>query len=133
MDALATVDWLAVLVATVSTFVLGGVWYGPLFGKTWMRATGITEEEIDKGNKPKIFGVTFVLQLLAAAVLAMFIGPEADVTFGAAAGGAVGLFWVSTYLGVFHLFEQRTLAHWALDAGYATLAFAVMGAILGAW
>jgi hypothetical protein len=29
---IADINWLAVLVAAVVTFVLGGLWYGPLFG-----------------------------------------------------------------------------------------------------
>jgi hypothetical protein len=37
------VNWLAVLVAAVVTFVLGGVWYGPLFGKVWRAAEGQAE------------------------------------------------------------------------------------------
>lgn len=131
--ALATVDWLAVLVAAVSTFVLGGLWYGPLFGEAWMRASGVTEEEAREGNKPMIFGVSFVLQLVAAAVLAMFIGPEGGLSFGLLAGASVGIAWVSTTLGVHYLFEGKSFAHWAVNAGYSTVAFAVMGAILGAW
>ena len=34
---------LATLLATVMGFVFGGLWYGPLFGKTWMRLVGVTE------------------------------------------------------------------------------------------
>jgi Protein of unknown function (DUF1761) len=34
------INWLAVLVAAVVTFVLGGIWYGPMFGKVWRAAEG---------------------------------------------------------------------------------------------
>lgn len=128
-----SINWLAVIVAAVSTFILGGLWYGPVFGKPWMEASGMTKERAGQGNMGRIFGLSFVLQLVAAVVLAMFIGPEADVGFGAMAGGAVGLFWVSTALGVVYLFEQRPFAHWAVNAGYQVVAFLVMGTILGAW
>ncbi|HSR41197.1 MAG TPA: DUF1761 domain-containing protein, partial [Longimicrobiales bacterium] len=70
---LGAINWLAVVVAAVSTFILGGLWYGPLFGKTWMAASGMTEEKAKQGNMAMIFGVSFLLQLVAAAVLAMFI------------------------------------------------------------
>ena len=33
---LAALNWWAILVATVAAFALGGLWYGPLFGKPWM-------------------------------------------------------------------------------------------------
>lgn len=130
---LGAINWLAVVVAAVSTFILGGLWYGPLFGKTWMAASGMTEEKAKQGNMAMIFGVSFLLQLVAAAVLAMFIGAEADLVFGLSAGGAVGLCWVATAFGVVYLFEQRPLGHWAVNSGYHVVSFLLMGAILGAW
>ncbi len=130
---ISTINWLAVVVAAVSSFIIGGLWYGPLLGKTFMRAADVTEETLGSGNTGLIFGVAFVLQLVAAAVLAMFIGPDAGLAFGLAAGGAVGLFWIAGAFGVVYLFERRPLAHWAVNSGYQVLAYLVMGAILGAW
>lgn len=132
-SALASVNWLAVIAAAAATFVLGGLWYGPLAGKVWMRASGMTEERARQGNMALTFGLSFAMQLVAAAVLAMFIGPGANVRFGLMAGLAVGVCWVATSLGVIYLFEQRPVAHWAVNAGYMVLAFAIMGVILGAW
>jgi len=34
------VSLLAALLATVLSFVLGALWYGPVFGKAWMRQWG---------------------------------------------------------------------------------------------
>ena len=82
------INWIAVLVVAVSTFVLGGLWYGPLFGKVWMSASGMTEERAAQGNMPKIFGISFLLQLLAAAVLAAFLGTEEVMPFGPAVAAA---------------------------------------------
>jgi len=133
MSAMGSIHWLAVLVAAVATFVLGGLWYGPLFQTRWMAAAGVTPERLRQGSVGRIFGVAFVLQLVAAFVLAMFIGPEASLAVGTAAGLAVGLFWVAASLGVIYLYERRPLAHWAINAGYQVLAYTVMGAILGIW
>ena len=131
-SAMASVSWLAVVAAALLTFVLGGLWYGPLFGKPWMRASGVTEERARQGNMPLIFGLSFVLQLLAAFSLDMFIG-EAGTGFGVFAGAMTGIFFVGTAFGVVYLFEQRPLAHWAVNAGYHVVSFTAMGAILGAW
>ncbi len=125
-------SWLAILAAAFLTFVLGGLWYGPLFGKPWMRASGMTEERARQGNTPLIFGLSFVLQLLAAFSLDMFIGEE-GASFGLFAGSMTGIFFVATAFGVVYLFEQRPLAHWAVNAGYHIVSFTMMGAILGAW
>lgn len=130
---MSAINWLAVIVAALSSFIIGGLWYGPLLGKAWMRASGVTPEQAQQGNMGMIFGVSFVLQLLAAIVLAMFLGPESDLVFGLSAGGAVGLFWVATAFGVVYLFERRPLSHWAVNSGYWVVAYLVMGAILGAW
>lgn len=128
-----TLNWLAIVAAAASSFVIGGLWYGPLFGKAWMRASGMTEEKAAQGRMGMIFGLSFVLELVAAVVLAMFIGAEASIGFAVAAGASVGLFWVAPAFGVVYLFEQRPLAQWALNAGYHVVAFTVMGVILGVW
>ena len=129
----ASINWLAVLVSAVSTFLLGGLWYGPLLGRAWMRASGITEEKAKQGNMGMVFGLSFLLQLVAAVVLAMFIGADADAMFGLIAGAAVGVAWVATGLGVIYLFEQRPFGHWAVNAGYHVVSYSMMGLILGAW
>lgn len=131
--AMAEINWLIVLLAAVVPFVLGALWYGPLFGKMWMAASGMTEEKAAQGNMGKIFGVAFVLQILQSAVFAMFIGPDAGLSFGLMAGLMAGVAWVATAIGVVYLFEQRSFAHWFTNAGYAIVSFTVMGAILGAW
>lgn len=130
---LSAINWLAVLVAAASTFLLGGLWYGPFFGRPWMAASGMTEERARQGNMAKVFGVSFLLQLAAAAVLAMFVGPESDAMFGFLAGFSVGLFWVATAFGVVYLFEQRPFAHWAVNVGYHVVSYSIMGVIVGAW
>jgi len=128
------VNYLAVLVAAVSNFVLGGLWYSAaLFGKPWMAASGMSEEKARSANMGKLFGAAFVLEFLAAFVLAMFLGRDAGFHFGLLAGLHVGLFWVGGGLGVVYLFEQRPFKLWLVNAGYMTIAFTVMGGILGAW
>jgi hypothetical protein len=131
--AFLAINWLAVLCASASAFVVGGMWYGPLFGKAWMEAMGITEEVLAGRNQAKIFGGAFVLNVIMVINLAMFIGPEADIAYGAAAGFFTGAFWISAMLGVFFLFEGRSMKLYLIDAGYATTALTLMGIILGAF
>jgi hypothetical protein len=123
----------AILSATVSGFIIGGLWYSPLlFARSWMRAAGLTEAELEKGNKAKIFGLSFVLILIAAMNLAMFLGQDASVGWGLAAGALAAL-WVACALGVLYLFEQRPLALFLVNAGYWVVTLATMGAILALW
>lgn len=127
------VNWLAVLAASVSAFVLGGIWYGPMFGRMWMQASGMTEEKVKQGNAGKTYGISFVLTVVAAIVLSRFIGAGAGAGAGAAAGFGIGAALVGTMLGVFYQFEQRPVAHWLVNGAYATAAFTLMGAIIGVW
>jgi hypothetical protein len=126
------VSWLGVIVATVASFVIGGVWYSPLlFTKAWQREAGISDERAKNANMALIFGTSFVLQFLAALVFAMFLGPRPGLVFGVGAGFAAGFFWVAGAFGVNYLFEQRSLKLWLINGGYNVVTFTVFGAILG--
>ena len=127
------VNYIAVALAALSAFLLGGLWYSPaLFARPWMRLTGQSEEVLKGGNMGLIFGGAFVLNLIAAWVLAMFLGPM-PLKFATLAGLSVGLCWVATSLGVNYLFERRPLGLWLINSGYFVLQFTIMGAIIGAF
>lgn len=127
MDA----NWIGIIAAAVSAFALGGVWYGPLFGKKWMAYSGLTEDDAKNANMAKIFGGAFVLSLLAAFVFAMFLGPDIGPQEGALYGFSAGLFWVGAGFGINYLFAQKPLGLWLIDAGYSTLQFTLYGLIIG--
>ena len=48
------VHWLAILVAAVSGFLVGGLWYGPIFGKAWQAARGLSDDAMKNANMPMI-------------------------------------------------------------------------------
>jgi hypothetical protein len=124
----------AVLVAALSGFVLGGLWYSPvLFGKAWQRETGLSDEALAKGNLALIFGTTFVLCLVASFVFAMFLGPRPPLALGLGAGFSAGLCWVSASFGINYLFERKSLKLFLINAGYHTLQFTLIGLILALW
>lgn len=127
------VNYIAVALAALSAFLLGGLWYSPaLFARQWMRLTGQSEETLKGGNMAVIFGGSFVLNLIAAWALATLLG-RMSWQAGALHGLAVGLCWVAASLGVNYLFERRPLGLWLINAGYFVLQFTIMGAIIGAF
>jgi hypothetical protein len=129
----AKLNLLAIAAAAVSSFLLGGLWYSPVFlGRRWAALTGLTEERLQAGVA-RVFGGAFVCQLIAAVNLAFFIGSEASFGFAVFAGLAAGLGWVATGLTTTFLFERRPLALIAIDASYHVVALTLMAAILGAW
>jgi hypothetical protein len=126
------VNALAVLAATAGSFVLGGLWYSPLlFAKRWQAAAGLSDAQLKAGNPVLIFGGSFVLAAIASVTFAMFLGPRPGVGFGAAAGLCAGLCWVASSFGINALFERRPLGLTLINAGYHTLQFTLIGAVLG--
>ena len=128
------INWLAVLAAALSAFLLGGLWYSPaLFQKAWQRGAGISDAELQKGSHPgKVYGGAFVLSLVAAATFAMFLGklPVGEAT---AYGFCAGLTWVAASFGINYLFERKTMTLLLVNGGYHTLQFTLYGLILGLW
>ena len=131
----STINYFAVLAAALSTFVLGGVWYSPvLFGKSWMRANGFTDADLQTFSKARMFGWSFLFSLVMALNLAMFLAdPTTNVTWGMAAGGLAGFGWVAMAIAIVGVFENKSWTYIAINGGYMTVAFVVMGAIIGAW
>lgn len=124
----------AVLVAALSTFLIGGLWYSPaVFGKAWMRENGFTEEGMKNSNMVKIFGLAFFLALIAAVNLAMFMGPEDKPEMGALWGFLAGFGWVATFVGTHYLFERKSFRLFLINAGYSIVSLTLMGVIIAAW
>lgn len=130
----AEVNFLAVLVAALSAFLIGGLWYSPvLFFKAWLDGAGLTEEDAQQGHPGKIYGGAFVMTFIAATVLAIVIGDHKSLAGGLHWGLFIGIGWVATSFATNYLFERRSLKLWLVNAGYNVVLFAVMGAILGVW
>lgn len=126
------VNWLAVAIAAVSAFVLGGLWYSPLlFGKAWQSLNGLSDEQLAARPAAMVFGGALVLSLLAAFVFAMFLGRDPGLPFATSAGFGAGLCWVAAGYGILCLFEARPLKLWLINAGYLTLMFTLYGAVFG--
>ena len=129
------IHWLAILVAAVAGFAVGGVWYGPLLGKAWMAERGVTPESAKDGfNMPLVFGTTFVLNLVAAFVLDHVFGTYGHPAMGLAVmiAGGFALGFIATSKGVNYLFSRMSIKLFLIDAGYWLVIYCVMGAILAA-
>jgi hypothetical protein len=126
------------IVASFSTFVVGFLWYGNfLFGKSWQKLAGLSDEDIAKGNMVLIYGLAFILNFIAAAFISIFA--EIAMMLGTSAILA-GLFavvlcigFVATSFGVNFLFTRKPLKLYLIDVGYMVVSFFVMGVIIGAW
>lgn len=77
----------AILICAVVSLVIGSVWYGPIFGKMWMRVCGMTSmdearrKQMQKESMPLYF-VQFILSLFTAWVLSLYIVNAIDEMTG---------------------------------------------------
>lgn len=132
------VNWLAVLAATASNMVLGGLWYGPILGKRWMKAMGIdpasiTPERKKEGGKAMMWMVP--LAFLTAWVLAYMVDYTLAVTWLEGAQTAFWL-WLGLQLPLLlqgKLFENKKMELIYINGSYQLVALLIQGAILAAW
>jgi len=124
-------NWLAIIAAAAAGFIVGGIWYGPVMGKKWMGAAGLTEEQVKSGNMGLIFGTTFVLSLVASTTLAhlltYFPGMPLSTVMMIAMGVALG--FIIPAIGTNYLFSQKSRTLFLIDATYWLLFYAAMGAV----
>jgi hypothetical protein len=131
---LSKLNYLAVLAAAVSAFLIGGVWFSPaLFGNAWIKATGLSAQTLAKRNMPMVFGVAFLLCAIMSFNLAAFLAGPPNLAWGITAGALAGIGWVAASFGVTYLFEMRSMRLFLINAGYHAVTFMVMGGILGIW
>src|SRR6516225_2280751 len=99
-----------------------------------MSVNQFSQAALAKSNMAKIFGLSFVFAVIMAANLAAFLAePKTTASWGATAGFLAGFGWVTLGIATIALFERRSAKYVLINGGYMTVAFVVMGLILGAW
>jgi hypothetical protein len=137
-SVLTDLNWLAVLVATVAFFALGGLWYSNLlFGKIWSRAVGW---EMDGDEKPPvtIYLMPLLTCLVTSVAVAMLAEGTGTDTFAEAIalGVVTGLGLASMALLVTGFFDPKKpqpMAWVAITAGYHLLGILVVSVIVALW
>jgi Protein of unknown function (DUF1761) len=130
------VNYVAVLVAALASFLVGAVWYSPvLFANSWMAENGKTMASVKGASPPmaQLYATAFVTALIAALAMAglLVTMQHHGLETGIKRGFAAGVCWVAMCFGSSYAFEGKSLRHWAINAGYYVVQFTVMGAILG--
>ena len=129
----AGLNWLAILVASAAAFVLGGIWYGPVFGNAWLKAIGKTKEELDPSPTP--FFISMVTSLIASTVLAALIQTLGFNTAvdGILLGLFVGVGFIATAMGSDSAFCGWGVPLFLIQSGYRIVYSVIMGVILTVW
>ena len=131
-----TINYLAIIAAAASNMVIGFIWYGPLFGKTWLALVGKTEEEIRKsGNQAFSYGGAFISALVTAYVLTYIVQfAQADtLTEAVQVGFMVWLGFTVATKSMSVIFEGTRKKLYALNVGYDLVALVAQAIILVWW
>lgn len=131
---LGAVNWLAVLVAFVASFLFGFWFYSPagLF-PLWKRLGRISDDDMKSANMVVAFGGTLLGNLLGVIVLAVLMGGLGidDWTGGLALGALIGLVFRGGAHAIHNGFAVRHPGITVIDAVHDAVGLALAGVVLG--
>ncbi len=138
------VNYLAIFAATILSVVLGSLWYGPLFGKTWTKLMGWSKSEMDKGAADKnammkSYGIQFVGSLIMmfvlahALVFAKFYLHEDGISAGLSTGFWNWLGFIMPVSLTSVLWEGKPWKLWLINNGYNLVLLLAAGVLLSLW
>jgi mannitol-specific phosphotransferase system IIBC component len=127
------VNWIAIILGAVFSMLLGFLWYGPLFGKLWLRSIGKKAEELE--SRAGMYVIAFVAALVTAYVLAVLIGGLGVTVWwwGALVGAAVSIGIGAAAALINGLFLREPFGSWLLFAFYQLVLYAVEGLVFAVW
>ncbi|OGY28732.1 MAG: hypothetical protein A3F33_03105 [Candidatus Woykebacteria bacterium RIFCSPHIGHO2_12_FULL_43_10] len=129
------VNFWAVVAATISSMILGFVWYSaPVFGKPWMNLIGKSTDELKNGAGLG-YSVTFIGALVQAYIMAHFVtyAGAADLVNGAQTGFWAWLGFVVPTFASDTVFSGKSWKLYSIQVGYYLVSLVVMSMILASW
>lgn len=132
--AFGGINYLAVVVAAIAAFVIGGVYYGALVSKPWLKAARI--DPTDARPSFGLFAISIAGELVMAWVLAGVVGHlgSGQVTLwnGIVSGFFVWLGFMAMTMMINHRYHGYGWDLTLIDGGHWLLVALAMGAIIGA-
>lgn len=131
-----SINLLAILLAGVSSMIVGTIWFLPaVFGNRWQALTGVDP------NKPKNRGLVYTLAFLAALVTAAVLAGTVSLVHSALGGnylvealavaGALWLGFTAATSAVHYLFEGRSKRIFAINTFHQLVTAIAMAVIIG--
>ncbi|TAL14849.1 DUF1761 domain-containing protein [Patescibacteria group bacterium] len=134
----ADINWIAIILAAISTMIVGSIWYGPLFGKLWAKLTGVKPDPDFRGGKAalqyiKAFLASLLTSIVLAYVIAIVHKNSTDSYFVDAIFVGLLLWGGFTAARIFmhDIFEGRPTQLTALNIAHELITIVVMSGIIG--
>ncbi len=128
---------LAILLCLVAHMALGMIWFGPLFGKTWAKLSGM--DKVSKKEMKKAMAPAIATSVISGIVQATIVGTIFAVVPVAGYGDVVAmivLLWLAftgTVFATSYAYTQKSLKLFLIDTWYPLVSLCIMGAIMHAW
>lgn len=132
------INYLAVLVAALVHFVIGGLWYGLIFGNKFIQLMGWSPEKLQQvanQSHGKDYLIAFLSSLVLVYILAHFVQytKARKISDGMQTAFWLWLGFVATTQLASVTFEERNAGLYLLNIGYQFVACLICGAILAVW
>lgn len=126
----------AVWVSIVLQFVIGFLWFGPLFGQAWMDLVGLDMSTIEADPAGAAEWITNIISAVVSVYLLAWIftrmGTDSWMK-GLILGCLVGFAFTILPNMTYNLFGKMPYALAWVNGGFTTFGLMVSGVILGAW
>ncbi len=126
----ASLNFLAILLAAVAKFFVGGLWFSKLlFGDMWLKETGLKQEELGSPRNALLIGFgCCLLVAFSFAVLLQMLALELRYALSATVILAIGI--TSAQLGLSYAFEGRSIRLFLIYTTQCVAEFMVVVLIL---
>ena len=136
-DALENINYLAVLGATLSTVVVGSIWYARgVFGKEWMKLVGLKDKDVEnKDGMAVLFASMLVFSFVTALTLSalLYLTNMRSAGEGALMGAIVGFAFSFAQMQGNYSFAKRKFELLLIDGGHNIVQLIIVGWIVGIW
>ncbi len=132
------INYWAILVCGIASMVLGSLWYGPVFGKLWVKLSGHSPQK-DQGGHIHLYLLSFLSALVMAYVLAhSIVFAESYMKVSGVSAGLQGGFynWLGFVVPVTLstvLWDGKPWKLWVLNSSYYLIQLLIFGVILALW
>lgn len=132
---LQNLNYMAVTIATITSYVLGFTWYHwTVFGEAWASALGFTKEEADN---PKGLGGAFAISLVSGLTKSILIAllmsatNISGVVSGLFFGALIATVFTVTSLGYYNGFARTPSKLTLINSSHSVVELALIGAVIG--
>jgi len=127
-DRVGDLDYLAVAIGAVVFMVIGYVWYGPLFGKQWSKATG---QPMESGVPATDKLITMFISMFVLSAAINFFGVGDNFEHAIVMGLIFGVFLIGSAAYGDVIWAGKNRDTWLIDVAYLFVAITVVYYVQG--